>query len=58
MDEYVPALIWLASSVACIIIARRRHIRATAFKIVSVTLLGPFAIPFILAARPEKTRQA
>jgi len=53
MTEYLPALIWSLSAFACLFIAKRRALRITATRAVLVTFLGPFAIPFVLAARPE-----
>jgi hypothetical protein len=58
MTEYIPALIWVLSSVACLFIAKRRHVKTTAIRAMSVALLGPIAIPFVLAATPEKFNQA
>ena len=54
MTTYLPALIWSLSAFACMFIARRRSLRITAIRAVLVVFLGPFAIPFVLAARPEK----
>ena len=54
MTEYLPALIWSLSAFACMFIAKRRLVKTTAVRAVLVTLLGPFAIPFVLVARPEK----
>ncbi|PHV33254.1 hypothetical protein CSQ94_13375 [Janthinobacterium sp. BJB312] len=53
MTEYLPALIWSLSAFACLFIAKRRALRITAIRAVLVVFLGPFAIPFVLAARPE-----
>jgi hypothetical protein len=58
MTTYLPALIWLMSAVVCIFIAKRRHVKPTAAWAILVTLIGPFAIPFVLAAKPEKLEQA
>ncbi|MGK5004643.1 hypothetical protein [Janthinobacterium sp. LB2P70] len=54
MTEYLPALIWSLSAFACMFIAKRRLVKTTAVRAVLVTLLGPFAIPFVLAAKPGK----
>ncbi len=54
MTAYLPALIWSLSAFACLFIAKRRQVSTTAARAVLVTLLGPFAIPFVLAARPGK----
>lgn len=54
MTAYVPALIWLLSAVACHLIAKRRHLKKTAIKDMIIALIGPFAIPWFLVAKPEK----
>lgn len=53
MIAYVPALIWALSAVACLVIAKRRFVKTTAIRAALVTVLGPIAIPFVLAAKPE-----
>jgi hypothetical protein len=58
MSAYVPALIWLLSAVVCVIIAKRRHVKPTAIRSMLVAVLGPFAIPLVLMAQPEKFNQA
>jgi len=35
-------------------IAKRRGVKNTTLRTMSVVLLGPFAIPLVLAARPQK----
>lgn len=52
MTEYLPALIWSLPAFACLFIAKRRALRITAIRAILVTFLGPFAIPFALAAKP------
>ena len=52
MTAYLPALIWSLSAFACLFIAKRRSLRITAIRAILVTFLGPFAIPFVLAAKP------
>ena len=52
VTEYLPALIWSLSAFACLFIAKRRQIKTTAVRAVLVTFFGPFAIPFVLAAKP------
>ena len=52
MTTCLPALIWSLSAFACLFIAKRRALRITAIRAILVTFLGPFAIPFVLAARP------
>ena len=51
MTAYIPALIWMLSSLVCHFIAKHRHLKTTALKEISVALLGPVAIPFMLAAK-------
>jgi hypothetical protein len=58
MTAYIPALIWSLSNVACLIIAKRRHVRKTALRAMTVALLGPAAIPFVVAAKPQSFNQA
>jgi hypothetical protein len=53
VSAYIPALIWSLSSVACLIIAKRRHVKKTAVRAALVTLLGPVAIPFVFAAKQQ-----
>ena len=57
MSAYLPALIWSLSCLACLFIARRRQLRTTALRAILAVFLGPFAIPFVLAARPGKIPQ-
>lgn len=52
MTAYLPALIWSLSAFASLFIAKRRSLGITAIRAILVTFLGPFAIPFVLAARP------
>jgi hypothetical protein len=53
MTSYIPALIWSLSCVVCLIIAKRRHVKQTAFRAMVAILLGPVAIPFVIAAKPQ-----
>lgn len=57
MTAYVPAIIWLLSAVICLNIAKKRHIRPTASWKMLVALLGPAAIPLVLATKPEPVRR-
>lgn len=52
MSAYLPACIWILSNFACHLIAQRRQVRATPIKAMSAAVFGPFAIPFVLAAKP------
>jgi hypothetical protein len=58
MTAYIPALIWLLSGVACLLMAKRRHVKVTAVRAMLVAVLGPIAIPFVLMARPDTFNQA
>jgi hypothetical protein len=58
MTAYIPALIWQLSAVVCLLIAKRRLVKLTAIRAMSVALLGPIAIPLVLVAKPEKFNQA
>jgi hypothetical protein len=58
MTGYIPALIWLLSAVVCLRITKRRHVKPTAIRAILVAVLGPIAIPLVLAAKPEKFNQA
>ena len=54
MSAYIPALIWSLSGMACHVIAKRRLVKNTNTLAVLVALLGPFAIPLLLAASRRK----
>ena len=58
MTDYLPALIWSLSAFACLFIAKRRSLKTTAVRAVLVVLLGPLAIPFVLAAKPDQGKLA
>jgi hypothetical protein len=58
MTAYIPALIWSISSVACLIIAKRRHVKKTPVTAMAAALLGPVAIPFVMASKPHRLQQA
>lgn len=58
MTAYIPALIWTMSSFACLFIARRRNLKTTTPMAAMVTLLGPLAIPYVLALKPVKRHDA
>lgn len=58
MTAYLPALIWSLSAFACLFIAKHRRVRTTAVRAALVVLLGPLAIPFVLAARPDPLKPA
>ena len=54
MTAYIPALIWTKSAFACLFIAKRRNLKTTTSMAAVVTLLGPLAIPLVLALKPVK----
>ena len=58
MTAYLPALVWALSALVCLFIAKRRHVRNTSLRAMAVVLLGPLAIPFVLAAKPESFGEA
>ncbi len=58
MTEYIPVLIWLLSGLVCLLIEKRRFLKRSTVRCIMVTLLGPFAIPFFLVARPDQRKQA
>jgi hypothetical protein len=51
MSTYLPAIVWMMSSILCMAIAKRRHIKPSAVKAMLVALTGPIAIPFVMAAK-------
>jgi hypothetical protein len=53
MSTYLPAVIWILSSLVCIYVAKRRHVRPTPVRAMLVALTGPFAIPWVMVAKPE-----
>jgi hypothetical protein len=58
MTAYLPALIWLFSNVACLLIAKRRLVKTTAVRTMLAAVAGPIALPFVLAAKPDKFDRA
>ncbi|WP_251348509.1 hypothetical protein [Janthinobacterium kumbetense] len=58
MTTYLPALIWSLSAFACLFIAKRRSLKTTTVRSILVVFLGPFAIPFVLAAKSQKPHLA
>lgn len=55
MSAYVPAAVWLLSALACLYIARARHVKPSFVRNLVVVLLGPFAIPLVLFAKSDAT---
>jgi len=53
MTTYLFASLWIVSHVVCLAIARRRNVRMSALSTMFLSLVGPFAIPLVLAARPD-----
>jgi hypothetical protein len=58
MTDYVPALLWFFSALACMFIAKRRHVETTPVRAGLVALFGPVAIAFVLMAKPERLQSA
>jgi hypothetical protein len=58
MSAYVPAIIWVFSAFVCLWIARVRGVRPTTLRAIVVAILGPFAIPLVLLARPDEEQEA
>lgn len=58
MSAYFPTGLWLLSGLICAVIAKRRHVKTTAFRQIVVALLGPLAIPLMLAAKPDALLRA
>jgi hypothetical protein len=54
MDAYIPLVIWLVGAIICYYIAKKRGIKSTFLWQMTVLLLGPFAIPLVFMAVPEK----
>ncbi len=57
MSTYIPVLIWTISAIICAYVAKKRGVKATVVRSVFVALVGPFAIPFVLMVKPEKSVQ-
>jgi hypothetical protein len=55
-STYLPALIWLLSGVVCLRIAKHRHVKPTTAWAMLVAIIGPLAIPLVLAVRPQPGR--
>ncbi len=58
MAVYVPVIIWLVSVVICHYIAKARQVKPNLAKRLVVVILGPFAIPLVLLAKPEQSLEA
>lgn len=58
MTAYIPALIWSMSAFACLYIAKRRNLKTNPAIGTAVVLMGPLAIPFVLALKPVKRNDA
>ena len=52
MTTYLFSSIWLISNVVCVAIARHRHVKVSTLSTMMLSLLGPLAIPLVLAAKP------
>jgi len=58
MSTYIPVLIWVLSAVLCAWIASVRHVRSKTLWAIVVAILGPFAIPLVIFARPSERQHA
>ena len=56
MTTYLFPAIWLVSHVVCNVLARRRGIRPGTPATMLYSLLGPLAIPLVLATQPTPVR--
>ena len=54
MGAYIPVIVWLIGMAICAWIARKRNVKPSFFWNLVVVSLGPFAIPLIFLAKPEK----
>jgi hypothetical protein len=54
LGAYIPLIIWLISGLICFVIANKRGIRTRLGWNLLIVFLGPFAIPLLFLARPEK----
>jgi len=54
----MPAIIWVISAIICYYIAKARNVKPGLFWNLVVVFLGPFAIPLIFFAKPEKKTRA
>jgi hypothetical protein len=54
VSAYIPALIWVLSGMACHLIAKRRLLKRTVLRDITVALTCPFSIAWVLIAKPEK----
>lgn len=53
MGAYIPFIVWLISAYICLLIAKKRNVKATLFRNLLVIFLGPFAIPLVYLFKPE-----
>ena len=53
MVAYAFVIIWLASNIWGLYLAKKKHIKVTLLIKVIGLVFGPFAIPFILLAKPK-----
>jgi hypothetical protein len=58
MTTYLPAYVWLLSAVVCLAIGKRRNVKLTTTLTILAALIGPFAIPFVLFAKPQEIKLA
>jgi hypothetical protein len=58
LSLHAPASIRLLSAVICHRIVGGRHVKSTAARATIVALVGPIAIAWVLAAKPEQFHRA
>lgn len=58
MTTYLFASIWLVSGAVCMAIAKYRNVKVTTLSTMMLSLLGPLAIPLVLAAKPAYAVQS
>ncbi len=58
MTTYLFASIWLVSGVVCMAIAIHRNVKVSTLSTMVLSLLGPLAVPLVLAAKPAYAVQS
>jgi hypothetical protein len=54
MAAYVPVIIWIVSAIICYYLAIARNVKPNLIRRFIAVFLGPFAIPLVFFAKPEK----
>lgn len=58
MTTYLFASIWLVSGAVCMAIAKYRNVKVSTLSTMMLSLLGPLAVPLVLAAKPAYALQS